>query len=97
MRWLNLNSKSLDFHSKAYFILAMNKRSTKKRIPLAMAMMHGADPGLAKDQEIARLKAEIKGLRKAGDSVVLLFCAETTEKHRQDCVKAWLAAKEVQS
>jgi hypothetical protein len=46
---------------------------------------------------VVRLQAENDRLRKAGDSVVLCFCAETTEKHKQDCAKAWLAAKEVQS
>ena len=43
------------------------------------------------------LKAEVERLRKAGDSVVLCLCADTPEFHKQDCAKAWLAAKEVQS
>jgi len=40
------------------------------------------------------LKAEVERLRKAGDSVVLCLCADTPEFHKQDCAKAWLAAKE---
>jgi hypothetical protein len=48
-------------------------------------------------KEIKRLKAENERLRKAGDSVVLCLCADTPEFHKQDCAKAWLAAKEVQS
>jgi len=46
--------------------------------------------------DYASLKAENERLRKAGDSVVLCLCAPTPEFHKQDCAKAWLAAKGVQ-
>jgi len=48
-------------------------------------------------ERIGELQRENERLRKAGDSVVLCLCAETTEKHKQDCAKAWLTARGVQS
>jgi len=47
-------------------------------------------------EQVAALQAENARLRKAGDSVVLCLCAPTPEFHKQDCAKAWLAAKGVQ-
>ena len=74
----------------------------KRRIPLAMAMLHGANPGLAKDQEIARLRAEVERLRKAGDAMHLAHEANFkvhpyTQNQVEKAMKAWLAAKGVQS
>ena len=47
----------------------------------------------AKD-EIARLTAENERLRKAGDALAILQCAESDEQHKRRCLFNWLAAKE---
>lgn len=81
-------------------------KNTKRTNPLAMAMFYGANPQLAKDQEIARLKAENKLLRKAGDEVALQYAerieieaGQTVQTLMQTLpvLKAWQQAKGMQS
>jgi len=70
---------------------------TRRRIPLAMAMLYGADPGLAKDQEIARLRAENERLRKAGDAMSDELVERNGRVSYPETVEAWLVAKGVWS
>lgn len=44
--------------------------------------------------DIGVYKAENERLRKAGDDLALLQCAESDEQHKRRCVVAWVAAKE---
>ena len=43
---------------------------------------------------VAALAAENERLRKAGDALAILQCAESDEQHKRRCLVEWLAAKE---
>jgi len=66
----------------------------KRKAPLAMAMLYGANPELAKDQEIARLKAENERIRKAGNAMLITAIEDSTGIWLLPAFKKWIEATE---